>query len=139
MKTTFHKIAALLMIFVVFFSTTSFAINLHSCGDMLTDASFFGKAENCGMVMDDCSNSSEDSISKENCCLDLCMIMEGQSNLEKPSLNSISIQQQYVVAAFIYTYLNLFEGLEEGIIPFRDYHPPLLTTDIQVLHETFLI
>uniref|UniRef100_UPI00404A80EC HYC_CC_PP family protein n=1 Tax=Gelidibacter sp. TaxID=2018083 RepID=UPI00404A80EC len=41
--------------------------------------------------------------------------------------------------AFFNTYINLFEGLEENVISFKTYRPPLLSTDIIILNETFLI
>ena len=39
----------------------------------------------------------------------------------------------------VYSYINLFEGLEKNIVPFKNYSPPLIVTDIQVLDQVFLI
>ena len=49
MKLFIKKITALLMAFVVLFSTMSFTISEHYCGDHLVDSGLFSKAENCGM------------------------------------------------------------------------------------------
>jgi len=49
------------------------------------------------------------------------------------------LDQQVFVASFVYSYAHLFEGLAENVIPFRDYSPPPLIRDIQILDQTFLI
>ena len=69
MKQVFHKIMSLLMAFVVLFSTMSFTVDMHYCGDTLMDTAIFHKAETCGMEME---NPLTDgcSITKKNCCSD---------------------------------------------------------------------
>lgn len=37
------------MAFVVMFTTMSFTVDMHFCGDSLVDFSLFAKAESCGM------------------------------------------------------------------------------------------
>ena len=58
------------MAFVVVFSTMSFSIDMHYCGDTLVDSTMFGSAANCGMEMEKTS-TKECSISKKNCCNNL--------------------------------------------------------------------
>ncbi|MBC9794977.1 HYC_CC_PP family protein [Sinomicrobium weinanense] len=138
MKGFIHKIAAVFMTFVVLLSTMSFTINMHCCGDSIRDISLLDKAEACSMDMQKSLTTPDCTISSEDCCSDKCIVIEGQGQL-KPTSSTTVIEQQAFVAAFIYTYLNLFEGLEKGFVPFRDYEPPLLTSDVQVLYETYLI
>ena len=57
----------------------------------------------------------------------------------KTDLSNLTFQQQVFVTAFSYSYVNLFEGLDENIVPFKNYAPPLIVTDIQVLDQVFLI
>ena len=64
----FHKITSMLMAFVVLFSTMSFTIDMHYCGDTLVDTSVFGKAHSCGMEMKKTDSTSDRSIAKKNCC-----------------------------------------------------------------------
>ena len=52
MKQVFHKTLAISMSFVVLFSTMSFTINMHYCGDTLVETALFQKAKGCGMEMD---------------------------------------------------------------------------------------
>jgi len=137
MKQVFKKITAVLMAFVVLFSTMSFTISEHFCGDLLVDSALFSKAESCGMEMQ--TSPIEDcTIKKDNCCSDVIIQFEGQSEL-KIDFTNLNYEQQLFVTSFTYTYVNLFEGLDKNIVPFKNYTPPLLVWDIQVLDEVYLI
>jgi len=138
MKQIFQKISAILMAFVVLFSTMSFTFSEHYCGDYLVDSALFSKAESCGMEMDKPAPTKDCSVQKDNCCSDVVKQFEGQSDLKITS-TYISLEQQVFISSFIYSFVNLFEGLENNIIPFKDYSPPLIVKDIQVLDETYLI
>lgn len=134
---TFKKISAILMAFVVLFSTMSFTISEHYCGDLLVDSALFSKAESCGMEMETASADSDCNSIKKDCCSDLVKQIEGQSNL-KIDFNSLTIPQIEFVAIFTYSYLNLFEGTNNEV-SFIDYSPPLVDKDISVLYQVFRI
>ena len=137
MKQVFHKIMSVLMAFVVLFSTMSLTIDMHYCGDTLVETAIFQKAKGCGMEME--SPSTEGcSIMKKNCCSDEQILIDGQDELQL-SIDKISFEQQIFIASFYYTFINLFEGLEDQITPFEDYSPPLVVKDIHVLDEVYLI
>ena len=137
MKQFFYKIMSLAMAFVVLFSTMSFTVNMHYCGDTLVETAIFQKAKGCGMEME--SPSTEGcSIMKKNCCSDEQILIDGQDELQL-SIDKISFEQQIFIASFYYTFINLFEGLEDQITPFEDYSPPLVVKDIHVLDEVYLI
>jgi len=138
MKQVINKIAAVLMAFVVLFSTMSFTISEHYCGDYLVNSSLFSKAESCGMEMQKPSPTKDCSVNKDNCCSDVLTHIEGQSEL-KTDLSNLNFDQQVFVASFVYTYVNLFEGLDRNVVPFKNYSPPLIVRDIQVLDGVFLI
>ena len=138
MKQFFTKITAVLMTFVVLFSTMSFTISEHYCGDHLVDSALFSKAESCGMEMQKPAPDKDCSIQKDNCCSDVIKQIEGQNELKTQVIN-LDFEQQVFIASYIYSYINLFEGLDENIVPFKYYSPPLLVKDIQVLDEVFLI
>lgn len=126
------------MAFLVLFSTFSFTVDWHYCGDTLVDFSVFGKAESCGMEMQQASTSHEHKIEKSACCEDEMLSIVGQHDL-KPSLEELSFEQHQFVISFLYSYLKYFEGLQEDIVPFNHYPPPLLVKDIHILDQTFLI
>lgn len=137
MKQVFHKIMSLLMAFVVLFSTMSFTVDMHYCGDTLMDTAIFHKAETCGMEME---NPLTDgcSITKKNCCSDEQLAVEGQDELQL-QVDKITFEQQVFIASFVYTYINLFEGLDNNVSSFEEYEPPLVVKQIFKIDETYLI
>lgn len=138
MKQARQKISSVFMALLVFLSTTSFMVDKHYCGDMLVDVSLFTHAKNCGMEVQKPSGSSECEITKKSCCSDETIIINGSDEL-KTSFNDLGFQQQVFITSFYYAYINVFEGLKENIVPFKDYSPPLLVTDILIQDQTFLI
>jgi len=133
------NIASIFLAFLVLFSTMSFTFNEHYCGDILIDSTLFTKAETCGMEIQKPSPEENCSIEKKNCCKDVVKLIEGQDDL-KLDFTDLNLQQQVFITSFIYyTYINLFEGLDKNIIPFKDYSPPLIVKDIHVLDNVFLI
>ena len=132
-----HKILSIAMAFVVLLSTLSFTISKHYCGDTLVDTSLFSKAKSCGMQMQNSSNK-DCSIIKKNCCSEEQQLIEGQDNL-KLDFTKFDLQQKIFVSTFVYTYINLFEGITKESIHFKDYSPPLIVKDIHTLDEVYLI
>lgn len=137
MKKIFHKIASFLMAFVVLLSTMSFTVNMHYCGDTLVETAIFHKAEGCGMEMENPSSESC-AIIKKDCCNNQQIAIDGQNEL-KTNVDKISLEQQVFLASFIYTYINLFEGLDNNTSSFAAYKPPLVTKEIFKFDETYLI
>lgn len=138
MKSFFIKISSTLLAFLVLFSTFSFTVEKHFCGDFLVDISYFGEADACGIESkkDDCNLQK---ITKKKCCNDEVQQIEGQDELQKSSVEKIKIEQQKFLLAFVVSYNNLFKNLSKQIVPHKNYSPPNLTQDLQVLHEVFII
>ncbi len=128
------------MALLVLFSTMSFSVDMHYCGDDLVDFSFSDKVDTCMMKADISKSSSECAVMdvKMDCCSDVEVVIEGQDDL-KISFDQLTFDQQLFVASFVYTYINMFEGFDENRIPFKDKSPPPLIRDIQILDQTFLI
>lgn len=137
MKSFLHKTLAICMAILVLFTTMSFTVNMHYCGDSLVDLALFQNAQTCGMEQQQTDHCSE-GISEDPCCTDKQVVIEGQDDL-KISFDNLNFEQQVFVATFFYTYIDLFEGLDTNVVPFRDYKPPLLIRDIQKLHESYLL
>ena len=116
---------------LVLLSTVSFTIEKHFCGDVLVDVSVFVEAEKCAM-------EAEEMALKKTCCKDEIDVFEGQNELIV-SHDDLDFEQLQFVTSFIYTYHNLFESLPKQIIPHKDYSPPNLVLDLQLLNDTFLI
>ncbi|WP_029489773.1 HYC_CC_PP family protein [Aquimarina agarivorans] len=139
MNNLIYKITSIFMTFVVLLSTMSFTISSHFCGDTVMDVSYFSKASSCGMEIKQDLNNKDCSISKKNCCKDVTKVIEGQDDLKKSAFDNLSFDQQVFVASFCYSYINLFKGLHNKVIPFKNYSPPLVVKDIQALDEVYLI
>ena len=137
MKQASHKIMSLLMAFVVLFSTMSFTVNMHNCGDTLVETTLFNKAKGCGMEMEKPSTEGC-SITKKNCCDDKQLVIDGQDEL-KLNFDKLTFEQQQFVASFVYTYINLFEGLDKNVSSYEEYKPPLVVKQIFKIDETYLI
>lgn len=138
MNQVIHKISAVFMAALVLFTTMSFTVDVHYCGDYMVDFSLIQNARTCGMEAEQKTDDCKTIITEDSCCTDKQIIVEGQDNY-KQSFDTLNFEQQTFVATFLYTYINLFEDLDTNIIPFRDYRPPFLIRDIQKLHETYLI
>lgn len=126
------------MALLVLFSTFSFTIESHYCGDVLVDTSLFGDVKTCGMEINQVATSSECSLIKKDCCNDEKLVIDGQDDL-KTSFNKLDVEQQLFVASFIYSYINLFIEDRLNTTPFKDYSPPLIVKKIHVLDGVFLI
>tara|TARA_R110001583_G_scaffold53483_2_gene164956 strand:+ start:8474 stop:8890 length:417 start_codon:yes stop_codon:yes gene_type:complete len=138
MKQVFKKISAILMAFVVLFSTMSFSFSEHFCGDQVMDFALFSKAESCELPMKTAATSSDCISVIKDCCSDIIKQVKGQDELNVVFTN-LNLEQQVFLASFTYTYLNLFEGIDFEINVFKDYSPPLADKDFNVLYSVFRI
>lgn len=137
MKQAIHKIASMVMAFVVLFSTMSFTINMHYCGGNLVETAVLRKAKGCGMDMQE-STTEGCSITKKNCCNDKQLAIEGQDELQL-QVDKLTFEQEVFIASFVYTYINGFEGIDKNIASYEVYRPPLVIRRIYQLDETYLI
>ncbi len=138
MKAFIKNITSIFLAFIVLFTTMSFTVNMHYCGDTLVDTAIFQKVKTCGMNMQKAISTSECAITKKNCCNNEQIVVDGQDELQL-SIDTLTFDQQLFIASFVYTYINLFEGLDKKPIPFNDYSPPLIVKDIHILDEVYII
>jgi hypothetical protein len=125
------------MSFVVLFSTMSFTVNMHYCGDTLVETALFNKAKGCGMEMQ--TPSAEGcTMTKKNCCNDRQVVVDGQDELQL-QVDTIFVEQHLFISSFVYTSINLFEGVNNNASSFEEYKPPLVIRQIFKLDETYLI
>lgn len=138
MKVLSQKIMAFLMALVVLFSTTSFTIDMHYCGNSLVETAVFNKAKGCGMEMQVSSTNTECSTVRKNCCSEEQITVQGQDDLQQ-TLDKLSFEKQLFVASLVYSYLLLFENETKPSNSFLEYPPPLLVKKLYKLDETYLI
>ena len=113
---------------------------MHFCCNKLVDISILGKAKVCKdkVQKKDSTSKQCSSIQEKDCCSNKAFVKEGNDTLKKANV-SLDNENFVFLNIFYYSYVSLFQGPEENIISFRDYRPPLLAKDIQILNETFLI
>ena len=138
MKDFFRTITAVSLACLMLVSTMSFTINKHFCGDHLVSTSVVLKANTCGMEKLTPTPQKDCSILKKNCCKDEIRLVKGQDDL-KLDFSELDFQQQIFITSLVISYSNLFEGQDTQISPFKDYSPPLVVKDIQLLDQVFLI
>ncbi|RFN58944.1 HYC_CC_PP family protein [Marixanthomonas ophiurae] len=140
MKSFFTKILSFFLAVFILFSTSSFTVDMHFCCNKLVDMAFFSKAESCmeAAKKKDTNSKQCTSIQEKDCCDNQTIVKEGDDTFKK-SNTILEIETLVFLNTFFNTYINLFEGLEENVISFKTYRPPLLSTDIIILNETFLI
>jgi len=136
MKPTLNKLFSITLACLVLFSTLSLTVEKHYCGDNLIDIAVFSKAESCGMDMDSVSVTYSEN---KHCCKNEIEILQGQDELKNASFEDLQFQQQLFFTTLVYSYLNLFEGLPELVIPHKNYSPPNLVVDIHVIDQVFII
>lgn len=137
MKSFLHNVTSVILATLMLFTTMSFTLEMHYCGDSLIDFSLIQNVHNCGMEEQYLPNC-ENEISEKSCCTDKQVVIEGQDNFQI-TIDKLNTGQQVFVATLFYTYINLYEGLDKNILLYRDYKPPILIRDIHKLHETYLI
>ncbi|WP_231931257.1 MULTISPECIES: HYC_CC_PP family protein [Bizionia] len=131
-KTLVYKSFSASMALLVLFSTVSFTVEKHFCGDVLIDAAVFDTAEKC-------TSDSYELKAAMDCCKDTIDVIKGQDELSVKTFNDLDFDQQLFLATYTHTYINLFEGLPQLVIPHENYLPPNLISDIQILDQVFII
>lgn len=140
MKAILHKISAVLMALVLVFTTMSFTVSMHYCGDTLVNYSFTHSIESCAVDgMADAMNTACDEVfSKDSCCSYEQFLVEGQDEV-KVTWDSFSIDQQAIFKVNSYSHIPLFLGAKQKLSSFKAHAPPLIVRDIYVLDQSFLL
>ncbi|NQX81617.1 MAG: hypothetical protein HRT66_06455 [Flavobacteriaceae bacterium] len=133
-----NKILSVTLALVVILSTMSFTINKHYCGDYLVDTAVFSDVKICNMDKTTASYLKECSMTKKDCCSDTSEFIEGQTELKTPVFD-LDLNQKVFLSSFVYSYINLFKGLSQSVIPFKNYSAPIIVKDIHVVDCVFLI
>ncbi|THD66500.1 hypothetical protein E7Z59_11910 [Robertkochia marina] len=138
MKAVFQKISSFIMALVVMFSTMSFSINKHYCMDHLVDVSVIFPADSCGMDMMATPSTEGEQFDATPCCSEEHIAIEGQDEINTADSLSVEISKTFVTA-FAYTFNALYVEEFTERPEYEDYSPPLITKDLPVFYETYLI
>ncbi len=139
MKRLLTKIVTIPLAFVVVFATSSFTVDMHFCCNKLVDMAILSKAKPCNNKKQESDKSTKEcSLGQKDCCSNAIYVKNADNNLVKSQFD-FSNNKIVFLQTFFYTYINLFEGLEQKVVPFTIYDPPFIEKDILVLHETLLL
>ncbi|MDE3741080.1 HYC_CC_PP family protein [Maribacter polysaccharolyticus] len=139
MKKFFTKILSISLTCAVLFTSTAFTADMHFCCNKLVDVAVFGKAKPCKDKIQKAEKYSKKcSFDQKDCCSNKSFVKQGNDNLKKVTFE-LGAENYVFLQAFLYTYVNLFDGFENKLVAFVNYNPPWIEKDILVLHETFLI
>ena len=131
------KISAYLLSCIVLFSSMSFAVDEHFCGDQVMDVSYFGNSDDCGMEEVD-TNSNITILKANNCCKDEITHFESSLYSSEKPISIHNLASQYLFSNTHYNYS--FNRIKTSRIQYyNDFSPPDIRQDFQVLHQTFLI
>jgi hypothetical protein len=139
-KSFFSKIISFFLAALILLSTSSFTVDMHFCCNKLVDMSLIGKAKVCAEKVQKKKDPTKQctTLQEKDCCSNQSFVKTGDDTIKKAN-TQLEAETIIFLNTFFYVYVNLFEGLEKNIVPFKQYRPPLLSKDIQILHETYLI
>ena len=145
-----YRFIALMMAFLMFFSSAGIAMDMHFCQGKLKSVSFFGKAKTCHdmaegaikncphykKMMADKKGCSED----KNCCSNKTVHFQSDQDQQIQNSNFVvSKQLQQFVIAYVAVFISNDFNIEYETIPFAHYKPPLIQRDIPILNQSFLL
>ncbi len=144
MKQYLHKLFSVLLSLVVLFSTFSFTVESHYCGEKLVDVAIFSESEGCEMepnhkdlVLDNEEEACCVSINNMH-CKDVKNEIQGEP-VEYFALEKSALQKVFFVTSFIVSYQNRLLELNKKAVFFNDTFLLQPKKDRVVLFESFRI
>jgi len=148
-----YRTLSLLMAFLIFTSSISFAIDIHYCGGQVQSISLFGKAQACSMKEQrtetapkhKCCEKKNNERShckmkskKKDCCHNEQIVFEQDSDLKLVDKSTVNLENINPVLVYTLVSQHLFEFDAKPIF-YSYYDPPLLPQDILVQQQVFRI
>ena len=119
-----------------------FAVGTHYCGGFAVETQMMlgHRHLDCGMedMDNECERNSntETHFEKIPCCENDYLSLEVENEF-KPSVEQSNLNVEFV-AAFVISYMASL-STDQGNPQYTIYEPPLVTRDISVLHQVFII
>lgn len=139
MKKLFSITLALLLLF----SNTGYTMTTHYCGGEAVESKLMLVKHGIDCGMTDMEQECEEEIhfgqqfSPEPCCQNEYQTFQVDDTFKTPVLQAAP--NFIFVAVFVQSFLNPARYTAKALPKYRDYTPPLLEQDIQVLFQSFLI
>lgn len=125
-------IAVLLSVFVLF-SSFSYCLSIHYCGQNIVDIALFGNAKTCSM------ESEVDLDLKKSCCADRNIFIESEDYLSSKEFEKQAIKKVEILLVKLNFPIGILS--EEQSIGYvkKHYTPPLIEHDITLVVQSFLL
>lgn len=145
-----YRIIALLLAFLMFFTSTGFSMDVHYCQGKVKTISLFGKAKACSAnEAATCYHRTSSSVDKQNlqtsvkkkkCCHNQNMAT-GSFEFEGTSSDLITLQdvQFEFIVAFVAAFVEHHSVLTNDYVSFNIHQIPIPDQDLHVLYQSFLI
>lgn len=147
-----YRYTALIMAFLLFLSTSGMTMDMHFCQGKLKRVNLFGKAKTCAEVAEcfKVCQSKSNSKSAENkschsdgndhsgCCNNVGLLLDLDYDFGGFISAELCTVQDHMLTPIVSEILPL-KVLQNQNVPYLNYKPPLLTRDIQVIIQSFLI
>lgn len=140
------------MALLVLLSATGFSVDVHYCQGQIKSFSLIGKAQSCHekAAKKHCksnkkschaapSQTIEKKACQKNCCSDKKVEIENNDEAKPIPTTEISPVNAQFITAFVQVFLLEYTDLNKRIIPYLHYIPPLLSKNIPVLIQSFLL
>jgi|GEM_PF-934463 len=139
MKKTVSNIAVFFLTALLLFLSASFTIEKHFCEGQVFSESFFGNADKCVMDVACCkAESNNPSISKKSCCEDEIQFIRG-SVFKKETAIKIERKQQQDLPVLVLLDVNSIFNKPNRIALYKNYFPPPITPNFNILYQVFRI
>jgi hypothetical protein len=145
-----YRIIALLLAFLVFFSSAGIAMDIHYCQGEFKSISFIGKAKSCHEIAQQKAScphhqkQQEKSCSAANekdCCDNEVLYFQSDQDqqIAAADLMLTKTEQQFILACSFLLFADRYCFDADQRVPVPEYSPPIIPRDISVLFETFLL
>lgn len=140
MKRRVLKTISVLLTFLVVFSTFSFTVEKHFCGNTLIGIGVFSSAKKCKTEMHSCGveGGFHKTNKKDSCCSNKKENIDGQDELKISSFSFNLFHHNLEIPQFFISD-HLLHELPLKEIPYRYYKPPLLVSDFWMFYQVFII
>lgn len=136
MKNIFRKISAVLMVAILLLSTTSFSVFKHFCNGNIVAIST-EKVDSC-CDSESVVKSNELNFSEKDCCKNETSIKEVVP-FDNTTSVKITKSQTLFLTSFYYNFIEKTTFVNTTKNYYKDFSPPNLVLNKQVLFQTFLI
>jgi len=121
-----------------------FIVNMHFCMGELASVSLLGEAKACSLATDapSCHQSVTAEINKMDCCQDSSISVESQADFSADYTVEAPRQASTSLVSLPFLALDLLlptSSIVTDDFPYLAYKPPLLSQDVPVLIQSFLI